>query len=143
MKTLVRTICVFVVVSLCTGCKTTGSTSASGSSRLSRQMIGTWAFAGTPGHLEPVPEKGVRYKHRTGTHWIISQANGETGLVHEVFGGSYQMNGDTYVETQHFANETWLHDNGKSWKFRVTIDGDTMTQYGIDNQYTEVWKRVR
>ncbi len=53
------------------------------------------------------------------------------------------MNVDQYVETQEYGTQQWLQDNGKSWRFRVTVEGDTMTQYGLDNPYTEVWKRVR
>jgi hypothetical protein len=32
---------------------------------------------------------------------------------------------------------------GKSFKFKVTVDGDTMTQVAIGNPYTEVWKRAK
>jgi hypothetical protein len=35
-----------------------------------------------------------------------------------------------------------MKDNGKCFKFMVKVEGDTMTQFGLDNPYTEVWKRV-
>jgi hypothetical protein len=140
----------FALAALCfsfLGCKTTETKTAASKPRsnavLARQMIGTWAFAGVPGRPFEIPEKGIRYKHRTGTHWSITHANAETGLVDEIFGGSYTMNGDEYIETQHYANDMWIQDNGKSWKFRVTVEGDTMTQHGLDNSFHEVWKRVR
>ena len=53
------------------------------------------------------------------------------------------MKGNEYVETQAYADETWLHDNGKSFKFIVKIEGDLMTQIGVGNPYNEVWKRVK
>src|SRR5205085_1988771 len=105
---------------------------ASGS-KLSHQMVGTWVFVGTPNRVMEVPAKGGRFKHRTGTHWNITQADAQTGLVKEVFGGTYTMSGEEYVETQTFADDTWLQDNGKSWKFLVKINGDTMTQIGVGN----------
>jgi hypothetical protein len=123
--------------------KTTASKPRTDAAALSQKMIGTWAFAGLPGRPFEIPEKGIRYKHRTGAHWSITHANAETGLIDEIFGGSYTINGDEYIETQHYANHTWIQDNGKSWKFKVTVKGDTMTQQGLDNNYHEVWKRVR
>ena len=80
---------------------------------------------------------------RDGGHWNLTVVDGDTGLVTENFGGTYTMNGDEYIETQHYGTEQWLQDNGKSFRFRVTVEGDTMTQYGLDNPFTEVWKRVR
>ena len=64
-------------------------------------------------------------------------------MVIEQFGGTYTLNGNEYVETQEYADATWLKDNGKSFKFTVKVQGDTMTQIGIGNPYTEVWKRAK
>jgi hypothetical protein len=47
------------------------------------------------------------------------------------------------VETQEYTDTTWIKDNGKSFQFRVKVEGDTMTQFGIGNPWTEVWKRVK
>jgi hypothetical protein len=63
--------------------------------------------------------------------------------VIEQFGGTYTLNGNEYVETQQYGDATWMKDNGKSFKFTVKVEGDTMTQIGIDNPYTEVWKRAK
>ena len=106
-------------------------------------MIGTWVHVGSPGQLTEVPLKGGRLKSRTGTHWILTTADQDTGLIKEVFGGTYTVQGDQYVETQIFANDVWLHDNGQSWRFTASVEGDFMTQIGIGNPYTEVWKRVK
>jgi hypothetical protein len=111
--------------------------------RLAQDMIGTWVHVGRPGQIEEVPTNGGRFKYRTGTHWVVIGVEPYTGLVKENFGGSYTMHGDEYVETQAYADQTWLHDNGKSFKFIVRIDGDTMTQLGVGNPYNEVWKRVK
>lgn len=110
---------------------------------LAQNMIGTWVHVGTPGHVREIPEKGQRLKMRTGTHWALTRADSETGLVVEHFGGTYTMNGDEYVETQTFGDATWMKDNGTSWTFKVKVEGDTMTQIGVGNPYTEVWKRAK
>ena len=61
----------------------------------------------------------------------------------ESFGGTYTLNGNEYIETQDYGDETWKKDNGKSFKFTVKVEGDTMTQFGVDNPWTEVWKRLK
>ncbi len=93
--------------------------------------------------LQDAPTEGGRLKFRTGKHWTLVQADSSTGIVIEQFGGTYTLTGNEYVETQEYADARWLKDNGKSFKFTVKIEGDTMTQIGIDNPYTEVWKRAK
>ena len=114
---------------------------ADGSS-LATEMTGTWVQVGTPGNVGEPPELGGRFKHRTGTHWNVMAVN-EEGSVTEIFGGRYTLVGDKYVETQEHSDAKWFEDNGKSWTFRVSVEGDLMTQIGVGNSYNEVWKRVR
>jgi glucose dehydrogenase len=113
------------------------------SDRLATEMICTFVMVGSPGNVREPPEKGGRFKSRTGTHWMVFSVDGETGLVTETFGGTYTMKGDEYVETQNYADERWQHDNGKSFTFKVKIEGDLMTQIGVGNPYNEVWRRAK
>ena len=118
-------------------------TAAAMPSQLANDMIGTWVHVGRPGQVSEAPAAGGRLKFRTGRHWNLTQADPKTGLVVEQFGGTYTLNGNDYVETQEYGDETWKKDNGKSFKFIVKVEGDTMTQFGVDNPWTEVWKRVK
>jgi hypothetical protein len=111
-------------------------------SQLSKDLMGIWVHVGRPGSTGQLPAKGGRYKFRTGRHWTLTHADPTTGEVVEHFGGTYTVNGNEYVETQEYADATWLKDNGKSFKYTVKVEGDTMTQIGIGNPYNEVWKRV-
>src|SRR5262245_33365370 len=111
-------------------------------SQLAKDMIGTWVHVGRPGQVREAPAEGGRLKFRTGKHWTLTYAD-PTGLVTDHFGGTYTLNGDVYVETQDYGDERWMKDNGKSFKFKVMVEGDTMTQFGLDNPYTEVWKRAK
>ncbi|HEX7862109.1 MAG TPA: hypothetical protein VF773_17375 [Verrucomicrobiae bacterium] len=115
---------------------------SAGSQSLATDMIGTWVQVGTPGNVGEPPEKGGRFKHRTGTHWNVMSVN-EEGSVTEIFGGNYTLVGDKYVETQEHSDARWFEDNGKSRTFRVSVEGELMTQIGVGNSYNEVWKRVR
>jgi len=118
-------------------------TAAVASSQLAKDMIGTWVHVGRPGQVREVPAKGARLKFRTGAHWTLTHADPNTGLVTEHFGGTYTLQGNEYVETQDYADATWIGENGKSYKFTVKVEGDTMTQIGIGNPYTEVWQRAK
>ena len=110
-------------------------------SQLATDMIGTWVHVGSPGQVGNVPATDLRLKFRTGSHWTLTRS--ESGLVVESFGGHYTLNGNEYIETQDYGDETWKKDNGKSFKFTVKVEGDTMTQFGLDNPWTEVWKRLK
>jgi|SRR5665213_1181352 len=116
---------------------------AAAPSQLANDLIGTWVEIGTPGHVGETPAAGGRFKFRTGNHWILTRADPAIGLVVETFGGTYTLNGNEYVETQEYGDATWRKDNGKSFKFTVKVEGDIMTQTGVGNPYTEVWKRVQ
>lgn len=138
------TLAFLLLLAVSAGCTTNKAPRANrSSSRLASDMIGSWVMVGTPGNIEEAPEKGGRFKYRTGTHWVVFSVNEETGLVTEIFGGSYTMNGEEYIETQEYADYRWIEDNGKSFTFKVKIEGDLMTQLGIGNSYNEVWKRVK
>jgi hypothetical protein len=118
------------------------SKAAAAPSQLSKDLMGIWVHVGRPGDAGQPPAKGGRYKFRTGGHWTLTHADPDTGLVVEHFGGTYTLNGNEYVETQDYADATWLRDNGKSWKYTVKVEGNVMTQIGIGNPYNEVWRRV-
>ena len=113
------------------------------SSQLARDMMGTWVLVGKPGNVREAPEAGGRLKFRTGRHWTMTQANPDTGLTIMHDGGTYTLDGDKYVEAIEYANPSTANDIGKSFMFTVKVEGDTMTQVGVGNPYTEVWKRLK
>jgi hypothetical protein len=135
-----------LVLTLQMACRKTNlddKSTAAAPSQLANDMIGTWVHVGRPGQVREAPAAGGRLKFRTGRHWTLTYADPSTGLVTEHFGGTYTLNGNEYVETQDYADERWIGENGKSFKFTVKVEGDTMTQIGIGNLYNEVWKRAK
>lgn len=141
--------CVLLLTLLCTlplACRRTSSdekvASSTETSELAKDLIGAWVHVGRPGNAGEIPTEGGRFKFRTGKHWTLVRAD-PTGLVVEQFGGTYTLKGNEYVETQQYADSHWIQDNGKSFRFTVKVDRDTMTQVGIGNPYTEVWTRAK
>jgi hypothetical protein len=111
-------------------------------SPLARNLLGTWILVGRPGEIGEVPASGGRLKFITGKNWTLTQADPETGVTIFHHGGTYTLDGDAYAETVEYANENTKDLIKQTFKFTVKIDGDTLTQIGIGNPWTEVWKRV-
>jgi hypothetical protein len=115
---------------------------APSSAPLTQQLIGTWVLVGRPGEVGDVPAAGGRFKSFTDTQWSVTQA-GPNGVVLFHHGGSYTLKDGEYIETVGFANQSTKELIGKTHKFKQKIEGDTLWQLGIDNQWQEVWKRVK
>src|SRR5262249_58667257 len=111
-------------------------------SPLAKGLIGTWDFAGTPDKEEEPPAKGGRLKFITGKHWTLTHYD-EAGKVTLHQGGTCTIDGDEYTETVNYANESTAENIGKSFKFKVKLEGDKYTQTGLGNPYTEVWRRAK
>ncbi len=110
---------------------------------LAKDMIGTWTLAETKGPAGNPSGIGTRLRFFTGTHWMITQPDPKTGEVVFHHGGRYTLDGDTMAETVDFANQSTASMIGNKHKFKVTVEGDVYNQVGLDNNFTETWKRVK
>ena len=113
------------------------------SSTLAKDLIGTWIWVGTPDKVGETPKSGGRLKFFTGKHWMITQAEPETGKVIFHHGGTYKLDGDNYAETIDYANESTAELIKKTFKFKIKVEGDKYTQIGDNNPFSEVWKRAK
>src|ERR1017187_4442135 len=111
-------------------------------SQLAQNLIGTWILVGEPGAVGEAPATGGSLKFFTGGHWCITQADPTNGITIYHHGGTYMLNGDQYAETVEYANESTKRLIKKTHNFTIKIEGDLLTQIGISNSWTEVWKRV-
>lgn len=111
-------------------------------SQLAKDLKGTWILVGSPGKVEEAPAAGGRLKFFTGGHWAITQADPKTGVTIFHHGGTYALNGNEYVETIEYANESTKELIKHTFKFTIKVEGDTLTQIGIGNSVNEVWKRL-
>ena len=119
------------------------STAAAAPSQLAKNLIGTWVLVGKPGEVSEAPATGGRLKFFTGRHWTITQADPKTGVTIFNHGGTYTLKGDEYLETVEYANETNTNLIGQTFKFIIKVQGDSFTQTGVGNPWTEVWKRAK
>ena len=119
------------------------SAAAQEQSPLAKSLLGTWILVGEPGKVAEAPAAGGRLKFFTGRHWMITQADPDTGVTVYHHGGTYTLNGDDYAETIEYANENTKALIKQTLKFTIKVEGDTLTQIGVGNSFNEVWKRVK
>jgi thiol-disulfide isomerase/thioredoxin len=119
-------------------CQTTPATSKApnASSRLAKDLIGTWVL------VDNEMPYAVRLKFFTGRYWTITEADPVTGLTTFHIGGTYTLDGDRYTETIEYANPTTSNLINQTFQFTIKTEGDTLTQTGIGNPWTETWKRA-
>ena len=114
-----------------------------GPSQLAKELIGTWILVGKPGKVAEAPAAGGRLKFLTGRHWVVTQADPNTGETIFHHGGTYVLKGNEYLETVEYANQSTTNLIKQTFKFTLKVEGDTLTQTGIGNPWTEVWKRAK
>jgi len=114
------------------------------SADVGNQLIGAWVLIGTPDHVGKPPAAGGRIKFFTGSHWCMTQAEPKTGVVLFHHGGTYTINGNAYSENLEFADASTVGMiGGTNGHFIIKIEGDTMTNLGVDNPWKEVWQRLK
>jgi len=89
-----------------------------------------------------LPNGAKRIKFIADGQWTITQADPATGAVVFHHGGTYTLDGGTYIEKVEFANSSTTGLIGKEHKFELTIEGNVIHQKGIGNPWTEDWKRI-
>jgi hypothetical protein len=118
------------------------ASAAAAPSQLAKDLIGTWILVGEPGKVGEAPAAGGRLKFLTGKHWTITQADPTSGVTIFHHGGTYVLKGNEYLETVEYANESTTNLIKQTFKFTIKVEGDTFTQTGVGNPWTEVWKRA-
>lgn len=105
---------------------------------LAERMLGVWAIQP---EMAGVPEDGRGLKFITDNRWCVVGSSTTTGQVHGAIGGRFTLKGDTYTETVEYAARPDMV--GKKLTFKLTVEGDTFTQTGVDNPHTTVLKRPK
>jgi len=106
-------------------------------------LTGAWILVGVPNNLGAPPAGGGRIKAFTNHTWSVTQLDPGTGETIFQHGGTYELNGNEYTEHVEHANENSKELIEKAFKFKIKIEGDTITQEGVGNPWTEVWRRVK
>jgi uncharacterized protein (TIGR03067 family) len=110
--------------------------------KLSKELLGSWIWVGTPDGAGMAPAAGGRVMSVTDGHFSIKQTDPKNGSVIFNHGGTWTLEGSEYAEHLDFANESSQEVKGKTFKFDVKIEGDKLWKIGKDNDWKEIWQRV-
>jgi len=113
-----------------------------GSHAKKNQLDGVWELRSG----QPLPKGARDIKVILGGHFLFAAYDTENGRPLYTAGGTYVLNGSSYIEHMDFASDVIATGLvGKDQQFAVKLDGDTFTQTGIltnGRALSEVWKRV-
>jgi Cu/Ag efflux protein CusF len=112
---------------------------------LNQQLVGTWRLVKQGNQSVLGTPSAQRLRFYTGTQWNITQADAQTKRVIFHHGGTYSLNNQTgrMVSTVNYAIESGASRLNTVSNFQITVQGDTYTQVGLDNPFTETWERVK
>jgi len=111
-------------------------------STLSKKMMGTWQYYGAKDEGEGSAKIRMRIKNMYDGHYNIEQKDPETGRILFYHGGRYNVKDNGNVETRlEYANYRTSDMIGDTGTSKIEIEGNTLTQTGIDNDYNEVWEK--
>lgn len=135
-------ICLITAVAIRLQAAEKESPAASAPSELAKVLVGAWTMVGTPdGEKAPEGQRQLKFIGEKG--WMISISDTKTGKVAFHHGGTFTLKGDEYTETLEYANESTSEMIGQSFKFKVKVEGDTLTQIGVGNPYSQIFKRLK
>jgi len=110
--------------------------------KLDGKLDGTWELVSS----QPLPQGARDIKILSDGHFMFAAYDQATGDPLYAAGGTYQLDGASYVEHVDFASEKIAAGLvGKDQSFMIEVDGDTFTQKGTlsnGKPLTEKWKRL-
>lgn len=108
---------------------------------LHKALLGAWVKTSVSGRkLAPVPDEELKFWGLG--HFSVTKRNAKTGGIDYHHIGTYTLDGNTYSETVTYAIGLSEGNVGKTFRFKIKIDGDNYSQEGIGNPYSQGWKRV-
>lgn len=94
---------------------------------------------------QPLPKGARDIKFLSDGNFIFAAYDTETGKPLYVAGGTYRLDGNSYIEHMAFASDKIAGLIGQDQYFTVKADDNTFTQTGMltdGKPLSEVWKRL-
>lgn len=109
-------------------------------------LIGTWQILknGQPDTTYGNQTQQIRYKIITPGRFMVTDIKYKEKLMYAAFSGSFTiMDGNTYSEFIETAGNGYSQYLGMRNSFKYTIADSLLTVQGTNNNYNEVWKKVK
>jgi hypothetical protein len=114
-----------------------------------QSLVGTWELVSEKWDdaktFTSPPAERKSLKFVTPTHFIWVWVDPKQKISNSM-GGTYQLDGTSYIETVQFAAEGMDQYVGKQQKFTARIEGDKWIHSGVlsgGQKLEEIWKRVK
>lgn len=139
-RLLLRFLPLFVIL-LFAGCATVATPPAADVEGLQSRLLGTWLLekAQVPGNPSGI---GMRRMTFTPSSWEVVQRNPSTGAIVFRHGGTYRLQGDIIESTVTFGEAGTANRIGIVSSSKIKVEGDVFTKVGLDNPFTETWRRI-
>jgi transcriptional regulator with XRE-family HTH domain len=110
-------------------------------------LVGTWQLLkdGVPDTTYDNQPGQIRYKTITPGKFLVTDMKLKEGIMYAAFYGSLTVDKNTYTELIEATGGGGYarYMDGKKGLFKYSITDSLLTINGINNNYNEVWKRVR
>ncbi len=109
---------------------------------MDNELDGTWELVSG----QPLPEGTRDIKMLSAGHFMFAAYDTDTGKPLYTAGGTYTVDGNSYVEHMTFASEKLAGLIGEDQKFNVELEGETFSQIGTlsnGKPLSEKWRRIR
>jgi len=117
------------------------NTHAQNKAKLKESMQGTWQMCDSAGNV--VTTGNVRYKVITPETFVVLEVNKDTRNFSGDFVGTYTVGNDgEYTESIGYTYSCYSSYQNAKHVFKVEFKNDLMYVKGVNNPWTEVWKKV-
>jgi len=110
-------------------------------------LLGTWQLLkdGVPDTTYDNQPGQIRYKTITPGKFVVTDMKLKQGIMYAAFYGSLTVDKDTYTELIEATGGGGYarYMDGRKGLFKYSITDSLLTINGVNNNYNEVWKRVR
>ena len=110
-----------------------------------KDLIGTWQICNEDSTVATnVGKKDgeIRYKLFSDESFMVSSINIRDKEILNSFWGSYTLKNNVYTEFIEYVHSSWRNILGVKNSFKIHIKGDLLFIKGINNPYSEIWKKV-
>jgi hypothetical protein len=107
---------------------------------LHRNLIGVWTRRAVPYGGAPQVE-GRQYKFFGDKYWVATHSDDSGYMIYAV-GGTYDLVDGNYTEYDKFGTLYCQGLIGGVFNFKIDVDSKKFWQIGMNNEYTEKYRRV-
>ncbi len=110
-----------------------------------KDLIGTWQICNPDSTVATNVQNYdglIRYKVITSRSFMVSSINTNDKEILDSFWGSYTLKNNVYTESVEFVHPSWGNIFGMRNSFEIYIKDNLLFIKGINNQYSEIWKKV-